>query len=418
MIGASQKISSKTDADTCIDDERGLAKLLDDWPMVDGGGGIGLVVGSAQVSWGADLRALGLDRKEVSARLKKFHAQMSIRIADRASISEGKLCKACTLAGAKLSPLAGMLHGAESDFQKTMRGSAADLASLQATMQVQRAVADKFGAHNLGSPLDGSLVSVSDDLSAKIQYYVAVFAALTFYRIAETWKPNSKNGAKHKGALVAALTSLNAEDRVVACECAYSHKVVAQMRKDAQVPARKLTPAALIAASGQELAEAETIAPTMAPGQSSDALPPTPPIPPGDVHGKGLGAPTISQAGGSARVLGASSPPLSPALFGHCEGEDEDEEEDDGDDIEHGEEAEDEEEQEKDEEEKSEEEKGEGAAGDNMDVDAESDDAWSRPPEVVAKESRSKARGAKRSRSASPKEQQQDLKALFYKKKV
>ena len=98
MIDAVQKLPNKADADACIGVERGLDKLLHGCPMVDGGGDNSLVVGSAQVSWEADLRALGLDRKEVLEQLKKCHVQMSKRIAGSGRISEGKLRKACTQA--------------------------------------------------------------------------------------------------------------------------------------------------------------------------------------------------------------------------------------------------------------------------------------------------------------------------------
>ena len=304
VIDAVQKLPNKADADACIGIERGLDKLLRGWPMVDGGGDSGLVVGSAQVGWGADLRDLGLDRKEVLERLKKCHVQMSKRIADSGRISEGKLRKACTQADAALGPLSAMLQSADGNFQQTMRGSAANLASLQSTMQVQLGAVDTLVANNLGSPLDVKLVALSHALSAKIQYFVAVYAALTFYRTAETWKPNSKTGAKNKQSLAAALTSLNSEDRVVACELEYSHKIVAQMRKDMQVPARKLKPATSVAASGPAPGEAETIAPTMASGQSSGALLQMPTTLPEEVPGEVTGSPLCSPAEGSARGLG------------------------------------------------------------------------------------------------------------------
>jgi hypothetical protein len=180
------------------------------------------------------------------------------------------------------------------------------------------------------------------------------------------------------------LTSLNSEDRVVACELEYSHKIVAQMRKDMQVPARKLKPATSVAASGPAPGEAETIAPTMASGQSSGALLQMPTTLPEEVPGEVTGSPLCSPAEGSARGLGDEG--------NDAKGEEDDEEEE-------------------------EEEKGEEDQSDEW------QGCWLPPvrgakggQETDEKDGK-KATGAKRSRRAALKEQRQDLQAAFKKGK-
>ena len=67
-----------------------------------------------------------------------------------------------------------------------------------------------------------------------------MYAALTLYRVPETWKPGSKRGKQLKDSLRQALTTLNVHDDTVRFEMQCSHKVVKQMRQDMQQPIRTL----------------------------------------------------------------------------------------------------------------------------------------------------------------------------------
>ena len=78
--------------------------------------------------------------------------------------------------------------------------------------------------------------------SAALQYFIGVYTTLTFFRIPETWKPNSKIGTKNKQAMVTALKYLNESDDVAAFEAMCAHEVVQQMRHDLRIPLRQVSP--------------------------------------------------------------------------------------------------------------------------------------------------------------------------------
>ena len=61
-----------------------------------------------------------------------------------------------------------------------------------------------------------------------------------FYHNPDTWAPKLAAAKKNKASLVAALSSLNDSDDASAFEGMCAHTVVAQMRRDAQVPAREV----------------------------------------------------------------------------------------------------------------------------------------------------------------------------------
>ena len=63
---------------------------------------------------------------------------------------------------------------------------------------------------------------------------------MLFYRLPDTWAPQLETAKKSKASLVAALSSLNDSDNASAFEGMCAHTVVAQMRRDAQVPAREV----------------------------------------------------------------------------------------------------------------------------------------------------------------------------------
>ena len=84
------------------------------------------------------------------------------------------------------------------------------------------------------------LSKLAEQVMGATQYFVGVYTALMFYRHPDTWAPQLETAKKSKASLVAALSSLNDSDNASAFEGMCAHTVVAQMRRDAQVPAREV----------------------------------------------------------------------------------------------------------------------------------------------------------------------------------
>jgi len=197
-----------------------------------------LVATTEWVGWKDDLHELGLDRPEVLQQLEANLARIHKYVRAKTEGAHNKLSRAVKEAKGKIEDLQELLHASEADFLSRMKTTSADIAKLQATIEVEKEAAIQFSAIP-GSALGEDLESLASATSAAIQYYVGVYTALIFYRLPETWKANSTTGKKHKEALAAALTSLNARDRVVVFETMCDHKLVARMRLEMNIPRRE-----------------------------------------------------------------------------------------------------------------------------------------------------------------------------------
>ena len=116
------------------------------------------------------------------------------------------------------------------------------LALRQASIRSHCETAQKFSAHCFGVALETDLATMADQCVGAIQYFVGVYTALVFYRYPETWEPKSDVAGKHKASLSSALMTLNENKDASVFEALCSHKVVATMRQEVQIPARVVEP--------------------------------------------------------------------------------------------------------------------------------------------------------------------------------
>ncbi len=92
------------------------------------------------------------------------------------------------------------------------------------------------------------LIPTPRHVMGAIHCFVGAYTALMFYRQPDTWAPKSEAGGKSgkaKAALAAALQSLSESHDASVCEALCAHAVVAQMRRDMQLPARTVCPGPL-----------------------------------------------------------------------------------------------------------------------------------------------------------------------------
>ena len=113
--------------------------------------------------------------------------------------------------------------------------------------------------------METDLATMADQCVAAIQYFVGVYTALVFYRYPETWEPKSDVAGKHKASLSSALMSLSENNDASVFGALCSHKVVATMRQEMQIPARVVAPVesgplAKWAAGAQALGQVEEAA--------------------------------------------------------------------------------------------------------------------------------------------------------------
>ncbi len=98
-------------------------------------------------------------------------------------------------------------------------------------------------------PASLPLIPTPRHVMGAIHYFVGACTALMFYRQPDTWAPKSEAGGKSgkaaKAALAAALQSLSESHDASVCEALCAHAVVAQMRRDMQLPARTVCPGPL-----------------------------------------------------------------------------------------------------------------------------------------------------------------------------
>lgn len=238
VADASAGITKRSGADACVVALQGLAQVLEQWPMKLEDGC--LLLKSEWAAWEGDLRFLGFNRPELLKRVEDAHAQISKHVHSQTEDLAPKLRCACDKAAQSFPCLAGLLHRSESDFKKDMKTLAPILAKTQATIRAEHAACNKFSASNLGVALGTELGTLAEHVMGAIQYFVGVYTALMFYRHPDTWAPKLETAKKNKAALVAALSSLNDSDDASAFEGMCAHTVVAQMRRDAQVPAREV----------------------------------------------------------------------------------------------------------------------------------------------------------------------------------
>ena len=247
VVAASSAISSNSGADACVAVLQGLAELLEQWPMKFEGSDS--VVVSEWATWQDDLKELGFGRLEVWTRLQGAQSQISNYVRTTTESCNPNLRRACIEAEGKLIHLAPLLHRSESDFKQRMKKLALDLAKRQASIRSLCGTAQKFSAHCFGVALETDLATMADQCVAAIQYFVGVYTALVFYRYPETWEPKSDVAGKHKAALSSALMSWNENKDASVFETLCSHKVVAMMRQEMQIPARAVEPVELLVAT-------------------------------------------------------------------------------------------------------------------------------------------------------------------------
>ena len=118
----------------------------------------------------------------------------------RSSINESqtKLRKAVAIVREKVDGLPELLHKSDQDFVTKMQQLYREVAKLQAAIGSEVSRTDSFCVAPVSLGLDSKLKTEALELSTKIQYFVAVYTALVFYRIADTWSSKPQTGWKTK----------------------------------------------------------------------------------------------------------------------------------------------------------------------------------------------------------------------------